>query len=131
MIVECSAKDCPETGPNKGLPYRAVMAMDFGQFCFVSNQEASSGNVHLAPVSHQPYISTASGMDTQPSSAHILHHWTYACVPQQQRLQIPAVTLASGKLLGTSGDVTVKSDAAGLPSIRFAARTSAGRLLCS
>ena len=48
------------------------MAMDFGQFCLVPNGEASWDNAHLAAVPQQPYVSTASGMDTQPSSAHLL-----------------------------------------------------------
>ena len=40
----------------------------------------------------------------------------------------PAVTLASFKVVGFSGDVTVKSNAAGLPNSQFWTRMSAGRV---
>ena len=66
-------------------------------------------------------------MDTQPSSAH-LASLAQCFVSSATKAADPAVTLASGKMLETSGDVTVKSKAAGLPSIQFVARTSAGRL---
>ena len=66
-------------------------------------------------------------MDTQPSSAH-LASLARCFLSSATKAADPAVTLTSGKMLETSGDVTVKSKAAGLPSIKFVARTSAGHL---
>ena len=46
---------------------------------------------------------------------HIWSHWPYAFSPLlHAKAADPAVTLASDKLLEVSGDVTVKSNAAGL-----------------
>ena len=61
-------------------------------------------------------------MGTQPSSAH-LASLARCFLSSAAKAADPAVTLASGKMLETSGDVTVKSKAAGLPSIQFVART--------
>ena len=45
-----------------------------------------------------------------------------------QRLKKKSKKKTKGIMFEASGDVTVKSKAADLPSIHFAARTSAGRL---
>ena len=66
-------------------------------------------------------------MHTQPSSAH-LESLALCFLSSAAKAADPVVTLASGKLLAVSGDVTVKSNAAGFPIIQFAARTSAGRV---
>ena len=66
-------------------------------------------------------------MHTQPSSAH-LESLALCFLSSAAKAADPAVTLASGKLLEVSSDVTVKSNAAGFPIIQFAARTSAGRV---
>ena len=54
-------------------------------------------------------------MHTQPSSAH-LESLALCFLSSPAKAADPAVTLASGKLLEVSGDVTVKSNAAGFPS---------------
>ena len=102
------------------------MAMDFGQFGLVPNRKQDE----ISSVPQQPYVSTASGMDTHSSSAH-LASLDLCLRSSMAKATDLAVTLTSGKLLETSGDVTVKSNAAGLPIIQFSARTSAGHLLCS
>ena len=69
-------------------------------------------------------------MHTQPSSAH-LESLALCFLSSAAKAADPAVTLASsGKLLEVSGDVTVKSNAAGFPIIQFAARTSAAVVAC-
>ena len=71
------------------LPFRAAVAMHLG-----------SSVLWLASVPQKSYVSTASGIDSQPSSTHLASLDLYACVPRWQRLQtLRAVTLASGKLL--------------------------------
>ena len=57
-------------------------------------------------------------MHTQPSSAH-LESLALCFLSSAAKAADPAVTLASGKLLEVSGDVTVKSNAAGFPIIQF------------
>ena len=61
-------------------------------------------------------------MHTQPSSAH-LESLALCFLSLAAKAADPAVTLASGKLLDVSGDVTVKPNAAGFPIIQFVART--------
>ena len=61
-----------------------------------------------------PKVSTASGMHTHPSSGHLvslvecfLHSAAWAAAPEE--------VLASHKVAGVRGEVTVISKAAGLP----------------
>ena len=64
----------------------------------------------------------AIGMHTQPNSAH-MELLALCFHSSAAKAADPAVTLASGKLIEVSSDVTVISNAAGFPIIQFAART--------
>ena len=69
---------------------------------------------------HQGPNTPAIGMHTQPSSVELL---ALCFLSSAAKAADPAVTLASGKLIEVSSDVTVISNAAGFPIIQFAART--------
>ncbi|KAL5488937.1 hypothetical protein EMCRGX_G017964 [Ephydatia muelleri] len=67
-----------------------------------------------ASVPQHPYDSTARGMHTHPSSAHF-ESLALCFLASANRAEDPHLTPASVKVIGLSGEVTVRSKAAGLP----------------
>ena len=66
-----------------------------------------------ASVPQHPYDSTAREMHTHPSSAHF-ESLALCFLASANRAEDPHRTLASVKVIGLSGEVTVRSKAAGL-----------------
>ena len=109
------------------LPYRANAAEDLERAVQVAIRAASLSRHLMASSPQHPYVSTAKGMQTQPKRLHFAS--LVACLRASAAdAADPAVTLASFKVVGFSGDVTVKSNAAGLPNSQFWTRMSAGRV---
>ena len=110
------------------LPYRADAAEDLERAVRLAIRAASLSRHLMASSPQHPYVSTAKGMQTQPTRLHFAS--LVACLRASAAdTADPAVTLASFKVVGFSGDVTVKSNAAaGLPDSQFWTRMSAGRV---
>ena len=79
-----------------------------------------------ASVPQHSYDSTARGMHTHPSSAHF-ESLALCFLASANRAEDPHLTPASVKVIGLSGEVIVRSKAAGLPSCQLLTSTSAGR----
>ena len=109
------------------LPYRADTAEDLERAVRVAIRAASLSRHFMASSPQHPYVSTAKGMQTQPKRLHFAS--LEACLRASAADAVdPAVTLASFNVVGFSGDVSVKSNAAGLPNSQFWTRMSAGRV---
>ena len=81
----------------------------------------------MASSPQHPYVSTATGMQTQPKQLHFALLVAFLQASAADTVD-PAITLVSFKVVGFSGDVTVKSNAANLPSSQFWTRMSAGQI---
>ena len=79
-----------------------------------------------ASVPQHPYDSTARGMHTHPSSAHF-ESLSLCFLASANRAEDPHLTPASVKVIGLSGEVILRSKAAGLPRCQLLTSTSAGR----
>ena len=100
------------------LPYRADAAEDLERAVRLAIRAASLSRHLMASSPQHPYVSTAKGMQTQPKRLHFAS--LVACLRASAAdAADPAVTLASFKVVGFSGDVTVKSNAPGLPNSQF------------
>ena len=70
MTLDNSALTLARTRVMLSHPQRNAVAVVFGQLSLMANREASCDNAHLASVPQHPYVSTTTGIETQPSSAH-------------------------------------------------------------
>ena len=90
-------------------------ATDLGRPWWMDSKDARRENTFWASFPHCPKGSTASGMHTHPSSWHLaslvecfLHSAAWAAAPEE--------VLASLKVAGVRGEVTVKSKACLYPN---------------
>ena len=75
-----------------------VVAMDLGLLNLVASLEASWDNTFLTSEPQHPYVSTAKGVQTQPSSEHFASlAWCF--LSSAAHAADPAVTLASANYL--------------------------------
>ena len=109
------------------LPYSPDTAENLGQPVRVANRVASLSRHLPASSPQQPYVSTVKGIQTHPKRLHLSS--LAACLRSSAAdAADPAITLASFKVEVFSGDVMVKSKAAGLPNSQLCTRISAGRV---
>ena len=114
------------TSERLSLWYRMVVACDMLHPIWMARQAARLEKDCCASVPQHPYDSTARGMHTHPSSAH-LGSLALCFLASATRAEDPNLTLASVKVAGLSGEVIVRSKAAGLPRCQLLTSTSAGR----
>ena len=102
------------TSERLDLWYKMVVACDLVHPFWMARRAARREKDCCASVPQNPYDSTARGMHTHPSSAHFesLALWFLASAT---RAEDPHLTPALVKVIGLSGEVMVRSKAAGLP----------------
>ena len=93
------------------LPYRSPNTWDLLQFVSMASSMAMQEKALHASSPQAPYVSTASGMQCQPSSGHFVSFCS-CFLDSAAFAATPAETPASETILGLSGVVTVMSKAA-------------------
>ena len=101
------------------------MTLLFGRETQMASRVARRVTVVCATLPQLPYVSTARGTHTQPSSWH-LGSLAMCLRCLLAAAAAPAVIPASFSTAGVSGEATVTSHAASLP--HFDTKTSAGRV---
>ena len=96
------------------LPYSSWMTTDFDFPNDVAKRDPSFEKKSLAVKPHAPQDSATTGTHTQPKSAH-LPVLALSFLSSVALAAAPAVTPASRRVSGLSGEVTDRSRAAGLP----------------
>ena len=80
------------------LPYSVEVACDLEQFSLVARREARRERCKRASAPQQSYVSTAKGMQDQPSSEHLTSlEACFLCL--ETRADDPVVTHASLRML--------------------------------
>ena len=109
------------------LPYISPKTWLLRQEEVVAMQDARREKVARASLPQLPYVSTASGTQTHPSSEH-LGSLALCFRPSASSAAAPTDMLDSGRMETDKGDVTVTSKAACFPLSQSKASMSAGRV---
>ena len=103
----------------------SLAAVDLGRPCCRASRVAKQEKTHCASLPQLPNVSTARGMHDRPSAWHLA---LAACfLVSAAKAAAPSWMLASFRVTGVRGEVTVTSKAAGLALSHPSTSTSAGR----